>query len=214
MTVVGQFCLLLAMVCSGYAAFAAILGNLDGTQRAPTTLARSARFAGLAAFVALTAIVAILAYALVTKDFRFEYVTEYSDPLLPWHYSLSALWVGQAGSLLVWGWFVAALAMVFWATSCRVAQASGAPAQRADERWPPESKSEIGGPALATRSGPTLQPFSGELWNLAFGVQMTYLAFLLAIMVFAVPTLARTLSASARCAASKREAASAKRPDR
>ena len=49
----------------------------------------------------------------MTKDFRFEYVTQYSDPLLPWHYSLSALWVGQAGSLLVWGWFVAVLAVVF-----------------------------------------------------------------------------------------------------
>ena len=59
----------------------------------------------------------MLACALVTKDFRFEYVTEYSDPLLPWHYSLSALWVGQAGSLLVWGWFVAVLAVIFRFTS-------------------------------------------------------------------------------------------------
>ncbi len=117
MTVAGQFCLLLAMICSGYAAFAAILGARSDSR----TLRRSALFAAITAFAAVTVIVVILAHALVTKDFRFEYVTEYSDSLLPWHYSLSALWVGQAGSLLVWGWFVAALAMLFCAE--RIARA-------------------------------------------------------------------------------------------
>ena len=35
---------------------------------------------------------------------------------LPWHYALSAFWVGQAGSLLFWAWSVGVLAMVyrFW----------------------------------------------------------------------------------------------------
>jgi cytochrome c-type biogenesis protein CcmF len=54
-----------------------------------------------------------MAWALVTKDFRFEYVAHYTSQLLPWHYSLSALWVGQSGSLLLWTWLLAALAMVF-----------------------------------------------------------------------------------------------------
>jgi cytochrome c-type biogenesis protein CcmF len=155
MTVVGQLCLLLAMICSGYAAFAAILSNVPGTRRRPDTLSRSALIAGLAAFAALTAIVAILAHALVTKNFAFEYVGEYSDPLLPWHYSLSALWVGQAGSLLVWGWFVAALAIVFWLTP-------------------------------------------SPLRSIAFGVQMIYLAFLLAIMVFAADPMAPALTPGAK----------------
>ena len=51
----------------------------------------------------------LLAQALIVKDFRFQYVTEYSDALLPWHYSLSAFWVGQGGSLLfgrgLWRWW-------------------------------------------------------------------------------------------------------------
>ena len=101
----------------------------------------------------------MLAHALVTKDFRFEYVTQYSDPLLPWHYSLSALWVGQAGSLLVWGWFVAVLAVLFRFTS---------------------------------RRGPR------ELRELAFGAQMTYLGFLLAIMVFAADPMAPALVPGAK----------------
>jgi cytochrome c-type biogenesis protein CcmF len=152
MTVVRQFCLLLAMICSGYAAFAAILGARSDSR----ALGRSAIFAAITAFAALTTIVIVLGHALVTKDFRFEYVTEYSDPLLPWHYSLSALWVGQAGSLLVWGWFVAALAMVF---------------------------------CYASRNA---------LTTMAFGVQMTYLTFLLAIMVFAADPMAPALVPGAK----------------
>ena len=122
-------------------------------------LGRSAVAAAFAAVAALTVVVVVLAHALVTKDFRFEYVTEYSDPLLPWHYSLSALWVGQAGSLLVWGWFVAVLAVIFRFTS---------------------------------RRGPR------ELRELAFGTQMTYLAFLLAIMVFAADPMAPSLVPGAK----------------
>ena len=35
---------------------------------------------------------------------------------MPWYYALSAFWVGQAGSLLLWAWSVGVLAMVyrFW----------------------------------------------------------------------------------------------------
>jgi len=155
MTSMGQLCLLMAMICSGYAAFAAIVGARSESRG----LGRSAIGAACTAFVALTVVIVVLGYALVTKDFRFEYVTQYSDPLLPWHYSLSALWVGQAGSLLVWGWFVAALAVIFRFTS---------------------------------RHGPR------ELRELAFGTQMTYLGFLLAIMIFAADPMAPALVPGAK----------------
>ena len=55
----------------------------------------------------------MLAWALATKDFRFEYVAQNCDRLLPWQYSLAAFWVGQAGSLLLWAWFLALLAMFY-----------------------------------------------------------------------------------------------------
>ena len=155
MTSLGQSCLLLAMICSGYSSFAAVLGTRGGNRG----LARSAIVAALTALATLTIVIVLLACALVTKDFRFQYVAEYSDPLLPWHYSLSALWVGQAGSLLVWGWFVAVLAVIFRVTS---------------------------------RHGPR------ELGELAFGTQMTYLAFLLAIMVFAADPMAPSLAPGAK----------------
>ncbi|MEI8372426.1 MAG: cytochrome c-type biogenesis CcmF C-terminal domain-containing protein [Planctomycetota bacterium] len=155
MTSMGQLCLLMAMICSGYAAFAVIVGARSEHRG----LGRSAVGAACTAFVALTVVITVLGYGLVTKDFRFEYVTQYSDPLLPWHYSLSALWVGQAGSLLVWGWFVAVLAVIFRFTS---------------------------------RRGPR------ELRELAFGIQMIYLGFLLAIMVFAADPMAPALVPGAK----------------
>jgi cytochrome c-type biogenesis protein CcmF len=61
----------------------------------------------------LTAAVGVLALALFNKDFHFHYVAQYSSRLLPWYYSLSALWVGQAGSLLLWAWMLALVAHVF-----------------------------------------------------------------------------------------------------
>ena len=96
-------------------------------------LGRSAVGAAFTAVAALSVVVVVLGHALVTKDFPFEYVTEYSDPLLPWHYSLSALWVGQAGSLLVWGWFVALLAIVFRFTSRAVPRSAGTGLRHADD---------------------------------------------------------------------------------
>ena len=108
----GQLALLFAFVGSGYAAFACVVGN--GRDR--RQLVRSGEVAGVAGIAALTVATAVLAWALVVKDFRFAYVTQYSNRLLPWHYSLSALWVGQAGSLLFWSWVMGLVALVyrFW----------------------------------------------------------------------------------------------------
>ena len=96
----GQLCLLTALICSGYTAFVYLARPQRFLQRVATTC-------GIAAVVSLTGAVLILAWGLVTKDFRFDYVAHYSSPLLPWQYSLSALWVGQGGSLLLWAWMLA-----------------------------------------------------------------------------------------------------------
>jgi cytochrome c-type biogenesis protein CcmF len=41
------------------------------------------------------------------------YVAQYASRFLPWHYCLSALWVGQAGSLLLWAYMTGAMALLF-----------------------------------------------------------------------------------------------------
>src|SRR3972149_1867863 len=112
MNVLGQLCLLAAFVGSGYAAFAGVVGRGRGRR----AVGRSGDWAAVGSVLALTVVTAVLARALLVKDFRLAYVAEYSSRLLPWHYSLSALWVGQSGSLLVWAWFLGVLALAerFW----------------------------------------------------------------------------------------------------
>jgi cytochrome c-type biogenesis protein CcmF len=109
MRICGEICLLASFVGSGYAAFS----GLASADARFARLARGSTLAAMVSFVALTMTLAILAWALVAKDFGFEYVAHYTSRLLPWHYSLSALWVGQAGSLLLWTWLLVVLSLVF-----------------------------------------------------------------------------------------------------
>ena len=124
MTALGQILLLLAFVASGWAAFAGMAARSEEARR----LWRHGVFAAITAAVTLTIVCGILSWALVTSDFSFRYVAENSNKALPWHYALSAFWVGQAGSLLIWAWMLAVLSLVClsrpaWRTSplCRPA---------------------------------------------------------------------------------------------
>ncbi len=109
MMMMGQICLLAAFVAVGYAAFACVLG----ARWERRTLLRTGLASAVGGMFALTVVMAVLVWALLVKDFSFNYVAQYSSRLLPWHYSLSALWVGQAGSLLLWTWMLGLLALVF-----------------------------------------------------------------------------------------------------
>ncbi|MAG33023.1 MAG: cytochrome C biogenesis protein [Deltaproteobacteria bacterium] len=46
--------------------------------------------------------------ALASNDFSLGYVAQHSARTMPLHYRLGALWGGQAGSLLLWGWMLLA----------------------------------------------------------------------------------------------------------
>ena len=47
-------------------------------------------------------VAAVLLLALWRRDFRIEYVFQYSGLDLPFHYQLAAFWAGQKGSFLIW----------------------------------------------------------------------------------------------------------------
>ena len=44
----------------------------------------------------------VLLVCLARRDFRIEYVAQYSGLELPWYYQLAAFWAGQKGSFLIW----------------------------------------------------------------------------------------------------------------
>jgi cytochrome c-type biogenesis protein CcmF len=104
-----QLCLLTAFCCLGYAAFGCTIGLWQERRY----LLRSGELSAFFGVAGLTAVSAALAWALVSKDFCFAYVAQYSSRDLPWYYSLSAFWVGQSGSLLFWSWLLGIIALVF-----------------------------------------------------------------------------------------------------
>ncbi len=106
---IGKLCLLVALVCSGYGAFVCLAYRV----RAHPFLKRASIACGIATLIAVTGAMAILARALLAKDFQYEYVADYTSKWLPWHYSLAALWAGQAGSLLLWTWLLCLVTLLF-----------------------------------------------------------------------------------------------------
>jgi cytochrome c-type biogenesis protein CcmF len=110
MRAAGEIGLLVAFVSTGYATFACF-----GAWRwRDGRLRTHAAWALLASLACVCLTTCILAIALLAKDYRFAYVAQYTSRMLPWHYSLSALWVGQAGSLLLWTCYSVLLSNVYW----------------------------------------------------------------------------------------------------
>ncbi len=99
---IGYFALCLALLASGYAVWASALG----AQRGHLGLIRSGENAVLATFALLTLAVLFLWQALLSHDFQVEYVAENSNRAMPVFYLVTALWGGQNGSLLFWGWIL------------------------------------------------------------------------------------------------------------
>ncbi len=52
--------------------------------------------------LAVTLVSLVLAIELIRRDFRVEYVFQYSGLDLPIHYQFAAFWAGQKGSFLIW----------------------------------------------------------------------------------------------------------------
>ena len=103
MAEIGYFSLCLALIAAAYAAVASVAG----VRRQHAGLQRSSHQALLALFGLLTVAVGALWYALLTHDFQLEYVAENTSRALPTLYVVAALWGGQSGSLLFWGWLLA-----------------------------------------------------------------------------------------------------------
>ena len=95
--------------------FFCVVGILAGTyagvaKRADWT--RISERAVLLVFAAASVAMVCLFYALASNDFSLAYVAKHSARTMPLHYRLGALWGGQAGSLLLWGWMLTAYGAV------------------------------------------------------------------------------------------------------
>jgi cytochrome c-type biogenesis protein CcmF len=104
----GYVALLLSLVLSIYAAGAAFYA---AQKRRPQIFA-SAKNAIFTVAGLTTVAVGIMEWALITHQFRIEYVAIQTTKAQPVLYNISALWGGQEGSLLFWAWLLAVFTAV------------------------------------------------------------------------------------------------------
>ncbi|HEV8357669.1 MAG TPA: heme lyase CcmF/NrfE family subunit [Gemmatimonadales bacterium] len=98
MTLLGQFCLWLALFAALWGAGVAFLGRWQDRP----DLARSATQSSYGVCAALLVAALCLWKGLLSHDFNIEYVAQYTARNLPTSYVLAAFWAGQKGSLLFW----------------------------------------------------------------------------------------------------------------
>src|SRR6266699_344109 len=92
----GSLAVLLAFCLAVYA----IIGSVVGRLKRNPFLILSAERAVYCVWFLITVASGVLVYALVTGDFRYSYVAQYSNRAMSTAYKFSAWWGGQEGSLL------------------------------------------------------------------------------------------------------------------
>jgi cytochrome c-type biogenesis protein CcmF len=102
----GYGTLIIAFLVSIYGVIAAFYGAR--TQK--PAWVDSARNAMLLTFPLLTVTALTIVYLLVNGHYEVQYVAEVASASTPIYLRITALWGGQAGSLILWSWFMAAFA--------------------------------------------------------------------------------------------------------
>jgi cytochrome c-type biogenesis protein CcmF len=108
MSDIGYGILALCLFVSSYAAMVSVVG----ARRPARPWLHSAKNALLSTMVLVTIASAVLLFLLLSHDFQVTYVYLHTSTHLPLVYTLSAFWAGEAGSWLLWLWFLSILAAI------------------------------------------------------------------------------------------------------
>jgi cytochrome c-type biogenesis protein CcmF len=109
MAQIGYFALVLALISAAYTLLASIVSIKKQRKQWLCSAAHALQaIAGL-----FTLAVFVLLYLLLRRDFQIAYVASYTNISLAPIYVLSALWAGQEGSLLFWGWMLSLCSAIF-----------------------------------------------------------------------------------------------------
>src|SRR5712691_4180620 len=112
----GTLCLYLALASSGWA----LIASYNGGRARLGELVLSAERAVYATWALVLLAVVSLEYCIFTDQFGLEYVASYSNRALPKLYKITALWGGQAGSLLFWEFILISYASLIVLTNRRL----------------------------------------------------------------------------------------------
>lgn len=109
MTTLGSISLTVAFVVALYT----MIAGFVGARRRIPELANSARNGAIVFTVLTTVAMIAVVYALVTRDFSLSLVANHSSRDLPiFPYTVTSLWSGQNGSLLLWSWILSLYGLV------------------------------------------------------------------------------------------------------
>lgn len=108
MNEIGSGVLAIAFVAAALTAWAAYAGGRWRNEAFIETAERGA----VILFSLMSVAMAALLMAFLRHDFSVKYVAEYSSTSMPMFYTVSALWAGQSGSLLLWGWLLSLFGML------------------------------------------------------------------------------------------------------
>ncbi len=112
----GTLCLYLALAGSAWA----LIASYNGGRARLGELVLSAERAVYATWALVALAVVSLEYCIFTDQFGLEYVASYSNRALPKLYKVTALWGGQAGSLLFWEFILITYASLIVLTNRRL----------------------------------------------------------------------------------------------
>jgi len=101
MSEIGYFALCLALVAAGHAVVASVVGAGVSTPLSSAAAKTPRYWSGPPDPGG-----GCLWFSLLTHDFRVQFVAENSNLAMPTFYVIAALWGGQSGSLLFWGWLL------------------------------------------------------------------------------------------------------------
>ncbi len=101
---IGMF--LLTFLLALFSVGAAVAGYFSKSDR----LVEAARRSMLLIFPLITVAALTLIYLLVTGHYEIEYVYSVTSNDMPFYLKVTALWGGQAGSLVLWSWLMSAFA--------------------------------------------------------------------------------------------------------
>jgi cytochrome c-type biogenesis protein CcmF len=106
MYILGNLCLYLGLIISVYS----LAANIIGIKKNNEKWLESAK-AGILSITLLSSIASfLLLYLLGASRFEYKYVANYTNLELPLVYKLTAFWAGNAGSLLLWLFFLSVYA--------------------------------------------------------------------------------------------------------
>lgn len=111
---IGIAALFLAFVAAALGTFLALYGIFTRSSAA----IQSARNAFMISLPMITGVAAVLIYAQMTGEYQIAYVSHVSKDAQPDLLKFTALWGGQAGSLILWTWmlnlFLVAALLLNW----------------------------------------------------------------------------------------------------